>query len=805
MIHNYLKVVWRNFARQKVFSIINILGLAIGLSSCLLIALFIYHELSYDTCFKDSDRILRVCYGGSVGANEFFIANAPFPVGPALKNDYPEIQDVIRLQPVEEMELRIGDQIFKESRFFYADSNFFTFFSTPLKVGDADLVLREPHSVVIASSQVQKYFGNENPIGKLVRQEDGQILKITGIAEDLPPNTHFHFNFITVFSTDNPDLNEDWFTNSVHTYTKTATIISLDRLEEKFPDFIKKYITPAIEKVMGVSYQQFLEGGNKFFYFLQPLRDIHLKSNLHNEIESNGNMKTVYVFAAICVIILVIAAINFINLSTARATRRACEVGIRKTLGSLRSELIRQFLLESLFFTLLAMILAMVLVELFLPWFNQIMDRKIYISLSTHFMMIPILFIIIALVGIASGIYPAFRLSSFQPVLVLKGKFQSGFRGRRLRNGLVIFQFAATIFLFFVTYTIYNQITFMQQKNLGFTKDQIMVLHRANELGDRYQTLKNNLLQFHGIEKVSYSWGLPFHNLNATLFQINDAGENKSHALVNIRCDLDFQSVYNFEMVQGRFFSPDMSTDSSAIIINEKAIAALGMQDPIGKTINQVSGAGGNTPFTVIGVIKDFHVESLQNPIRPTVLTMVRPDNMELASVKVKTAQIKETMEFIETQWKRIVPEVPFEYNFFDDRYQLAYEQEIKSGKLFSAFSLLTVFIAALGLFGLSAFSAEQRTKEIGIRKVMGASLGQTAILLVRDYMKWILLASALAFPVGWYSMNHWLQTYTYRIDLSIFSFVGVTLIAMAIALLTVGIQTIKTALTNPVKALRYE
>ncbi len=810
MIINYLKIMWRNLIRQKGFSFLNILGLAIGLACFLLIALFVNHELSYDTFHQDSGNIYRLGYAGVVGANEFFIANSPFPVGPAMHKEFPEIKDMTRVEQIGETFIKIQDQSLKEERFFYVEPNFFNFFNMKLKVGQAESVLADKNSVAISASQVAKYFGNTDPLGKTIELENGEVYKISGIAEDFPANSHFHFNFLARLNSDSEERNQDWFTNTVYTYLKMHDRIDQELLESKFPDFIAKNMGPVIEQVMGVPYEQFVQSGNRFSYFLQPLREIHLRSYLHNEIETNGSMNTVYIFSVIGLIILLIAGINFVNLSTARASRRASEVGIRKTLGSQRPELMKQFLMESFFLTLLSMILAFGMVEILLPWFNDIMGREVTTSVISYPLLLLLMLFITVLVAFMAGIYPAFSLSAFKPVEVLKGKFQSGLRGKRLRNGLVIFQFSAAIILFFSTYIINQQIDFMQNSDLGFKKDHIVVLNRATELGDKKESFRNLLLQREEIEQVSYSMGLPYHDLRATLFQADVAGKNESHALVNLECDLDFVRTYQIEILKGRYFLPDMKTDTNAIVLNEAAVVALSLKDPIGKQVMRASTRGNMRKYHIIGIMKNLHVESLQNPVRPAILSFLdlsdlNPSEAIFASVKIKSENVKQTISFIEDKWKEVTAGKPFEFNFFDDHYNQIYDREMKASELFTGFSVLAIFIATLGLLGLSAFMTEQRTKEIGIRKVLGASIGKVVILLVKEYFKWVILAGIVAFPFAWYGMEKWLQGYAYRIELHFLSFIMMVFIALIVATLTVSVQTIRAALCNPVKVLRYE
>jgi len=802
MLKNYLKTAFRNIKRNKGFSIINIVGLAIGITSCMLILLFVQSELNYDRHHKNAEHIYRAALRGNMGANKVDVANASSPLAFTLVNEFPEVLTATRLRTINNVYVKYKDKQYREEDFFWADSTVFDVFTIPLISGDPNTALMQPNSVLITSAIVEKYFSDEDPINKILTLEDGTLYKVTGILQDLPDNSHFKFDFLASYSTLPESRSSDWFSNTAYTYILCQENVSLDQLNAKLPEISRKYVGPIIQEAMGITYNKFIESGNEFGFFLQPLLDIHLHSDLEGEIRSNGNLNTVMIFSVIAFIILVIACINFINIATARSAQRANEVGVRKVVGSNKSQLIRQFLSESILLSLISVLLALVLVSLFLPTFNQLVSKNLTFSILKTWYFIPGIVGSIFMIGILAGGYPAFLLASFQPVQVLKGKSQSNRRGRKLRNSLVIFQFAISIILFIGTSIIYSQLNFVRNKKLGFNKEHIVVIQNAKKLTSHQQSFKNELQQNINIINATYSNGLPQMRLSGQLFQKIGAESNENHILVNIMADYDFLKTYKIQMSEGRFFAPDRSTDTSAIILNETAIKALGISNIQDEQLKLV---GETNNLDIIGVFKDFHIQSLHEAIRPMTAVLIKELPGEFLSVRIQPNKIQETLQFIESQWITFLPNQPIEYTFFDERFDQLYQSELQTSQIFKYFAILTIFIACLGLLGLASFTAGQRTKEIGIRKVLGANTPGLFLLLSKEFLKWVIVANIIAWPLAYFAMNKWLQNFVYHADIGYKVFILSGISALIIALLTVSYQTIKATLTNPVNSLKHE
>jgi len=803
MLKNYLLIALRVIRKHKGYAFINITGLAIGITICILILLFVHNELTYDRHHEKANQIYRVALRGNIGANKFDVPNGPTALADALRNDYPEVISAVRLFRVGQVQIRYEDRVFREERFILADSTVFDVFTIPLVQGDMNTALDNPNSVVLTTETAQKYFGDIDPLGKTLTFEDGTLYTVTGLAPSMPQNSHLKFDFLASFSTREESRDPNWGQNIVYTYIVLHADASEEELAAKLPDLARKYIGPIIEEALSIPYDQFLEAGNFFGFFLQPLLDIHLHSNLGNELEPSGNVSTVILFSAIAFIIFFVACINFINLATARSAMRANEVGVRKVVGSNRGQLVRQFLTESIFLSAMAMLIAVLLVYLLLPSFNNLVGKQFTASFLTDVFFIMGIVIAVFVVGIIAGTYPAFLLSSFQPISVLKGKVQSGIKGRRFRYVLVVFQFSASIILFIGTLVVYQQLRFIRNKDLGFDKEHVIVIQDAEKLASNQQAYKSAIKKSPSILDASYSNGLPQMHLSGQGFQKENATGNESHILINLVIDYDFIDTYRIQMAQGRYFSPDRGTDSTAVIVNRATVQALEMTHPLEERLLYLEEEP--IPLSVIGVFEDFHLESLHEAIRPMVATLVGEGPMRFLSVRVRPGMIEEALNVVESQWNAFVPGQPLEYAFFDDRFDRLYRSEIQAGKVLSSFAMFAIFIACLGLFGLSAFTTVQRTKEIGVRKVLGASIPSILILLARDFVKWVLVANVFAWPIAYYVTTKWLQSFAYRIHIGIVLFVLSGLLALFIALVTVSYQCLRVAHSNPVDSLRYE
>ncbi len=804
MFKNDMKMALRTIKKNKGYTFINMTGLAVGIASCLLILLFVQHELSYDRFHEKAERIVRVGMKADIGTNSFEVADGPSPLAEALRNDLPEVVDSTRLFRIRQTFIQYEDKQFKEEDFIYADPNVFDVFTLSLIAGDPETALAQPGSILITPAVAEKYFGSLDVLGKVLHGEDDRSFKVTGIIRELPDNSHFHFDLMASSMGYPPSKAPDWFSNGTFTYLVLDESATVTQLQEKLPALSKQYIEPTIQEGFGMSFDKFLETGNFFGFIAQPLLDIHLHSTADNDWETTGSYNTVVIFAAIAIVILIVACINFTNLATARASKRANEVGIRKVVGSQRRQLVQQFLTESLFLSLVAFAIALVLVLTALPAFNKIMDKEISMAVLGTWYALPLMVASALAVGILAGVYPAFMLAAFRPVAVLKGKMQSSVRERRFRNALIVFQFFTTVVLFIGTIVIFNQLHFMRNKDLGFDKEHLVVIQNAHMIGDQQEAFKTELRKNPDILGAAYSATGPFMSLTAQIYRKEGQDIQANYTLVNIEVDHDYMDTYRLEMKEGRFFSRENSTDTSAIILNEAAVRALGIEVPvIGKRLLWLTDEG--ISFTIIGTVRDFHMQSLHEAIRPMVMTLNRPVPMRLLSLRINPGETEKTLGFVEDQWKAFSPPQPVDYVFLDERFDRGYRSEIQAGNVFSAFAGLAILIACLGLFGLASFMAEQKTKEIGVRKVLGASVPGIVMLLSKEYVKWLVVANLLAWPLAYYAMHNWLQNFAFRTGLTVWPFLIAGGMALLVALLTVSFQSIKAALSHPIKSLRYE
>ncbi|MEJ2636780.1 MAG: ABC transporter permease [Calditrichia bacterium] len=818
MFQNFLKITFRNLLRQKGYTFINIAGLAIGLACCFLILLFVLDELSYDRHYNNHDRIYRVAVRGVVGNQELNIPQTSSLMARTLAEEYPEVEHATRLQHTPNMLVRYGDRVFNETHFMWVDSNFFDVFSIPLLYGDPRTALKDDHTVVMTEETASKYFDNlSEAIGKIVTYEDGTPYRVTGIAKNAPENSHFHYGMLSPLSSWEWNWEEFWLHNFMYTYVMLRENSDPQQLEAKFPDFIRKYVAPHIQRGMGMSMEEFKASGSKLEYYLQPLTGIHLHSHLSNELEPNSDIAYIYIFSLIAFFILVIACINFMNLSTSRSAGRGKEVGIRKVLGSRRRQLIQQFLAESIIMTLIAVIFAVAIVQLVLPYFNTLAGKHLQGGFLNHWYIIPGILVISLIVGILAGSYPAFFLSSFKPVSVLKGILSKGKQGVAFRNVLVVIQFTISIVLFVCTFIVSSQLKYIQEKRLGFDKENIVVIKRGWAIGQNpdgtpisrspnntvIDAFKHDLLQNPQIISVAGSTSLPGKDVQSTNFLAEGASPDEQHPMNFFMADFDFADTYKLEFQEGRFYSREMASDSMGVVVNETAARILGFEKPyLGKRI----GFPGNDRFMlhIIGVVNDFHYASLHKKIEPLLLGFQNLDRTYI-SVRIHPQRVPETVDYIKKTWDKYIPYKPFEYFFFDQDYDLLYKAEQTTAKLFTVFSVLAIFIACLGLFGLASFTTEKRTKEIGIRKAMGAPVSKIVLLLTKEFTRWVLVANIIAWPAAWYFMNQWLQNFAYRINPTIWIFIFSGILSLAIAVLTVSYQSIRAAIANPVESLRYE
>ncbi|MRG46246.1 FtsX-like permease family protein [Chitinophaga sp. SYP-B3965] len=807
MIRNYFKLAFRNLWRNKVFTAINISGLAMGIAICLVIILFIKNEWSYDRYNEKAGRIVRVVFKGTVQGQAMKEANVMPPTAQTLLKDYPEVEAATRLRTTGNATFSHGEKSFKEEGLAFADANFFSVFTLPFVKGDPSTALLEPNTIVISEAIAQKYFGQEDPMGKLLEvKSQNAILKVTGVMKAIPVNSHFHFDIFTSMVSLPDQSSDSWMTSGYFTYLLLKPGIAWQQLDAKLPQVVEKYMGPQLHQSMGFTLAEFRKKGNDIGLYLQPLTDIHLRSNLMpmTEMEPPGDIRYVYIFGAVALFMLLIACINFMNLSTAGASKRAREVGIRKVLGSAKTDLIRQFLLESILLTGFAMLLGLVLVYLALPVFNHLTGKDLSLGLTTNPWLIPGLMLFGLFVGVLAGSYPAFMLSSFNPVKVLKGRFTGGRATMGLRSGLVVFQFSISIILIMGTLVVYKQLMYIQNKKLGYEKDQVIVLPETSQLGPNENAFRERLLQDPRVVNISTSGYLPAgptYNNNFFVYAKEEAAQIKT-----LRYDVDYNYIptMSMQVIAGRNFSKTFGTDSSAVILNETAVKALGWDNSnaLGQTITK-SNKEDKVTYHVIGIVKDFHFKSLHEQISPLVMVLANYSGTMI--VKAKTKDISGLLADMYKEWASFKAAAPLNYSFLDERFKATYEAEQKIALILGISAGLTIFVACLGLFGLATFTAEQRTKEIGVRKVLGATVTSIVALLSRDFLKLVLIANVLALPVAWWVMNRWLQDFAYRINISWWVFVVATFSAVLIALVAVGFHSIKAALTNPVKSLRGE
>lgn len=805
MFENYLKIAFRNLVRNKVFSAINIFGLSIGIATCLIILLFVHNELSYDRFNEKADRIVRVVFKGSVQGQRMKEANVMPPTAQTLKRDYPEVLEATRLRHAGSPIVRYGQKMFKEDAFVFVDSNFFQVFTLPLIRGDAKSALLEPNTLVISRAVASKYFDNEDPIGRVLDFKNA-VFKITGVIDKVPANAHFHFDFFASMATLPEAKSPSWMTSGFFTYLVLPAGYDYKKLEAKLPQVVEKYMGPQLQIAMGVSLSQFRKKGNAIGLFLQPLTDIHLRSDLMplSELEPSGDIRYVYIFGAIALFMLLIACINFMNLSTAAASKRAMEVGIRKTLGSLKLDLVRQFLIESVMLTIFALLLAIIFVYMALPLFNELAGKNLSLQFNASPWLLPGLILFGILTGVLAGTYPAFFLSSFNPIHVLKGRFISGRKSIGLRSGLVVFQFFISITLIVSTTVVYQQLAYIQNKKLGYDKEQVLVLPETWLLGNKQEVFRQQLLQDPHVISVSSSGYLPAGPTNSNNFFVYAEEQAAQVKTLKYEVDYNYIPTLGIQMAAGRNFSKDFSTDTAGMIINETSARTFGWdKNAIGHTLTTANNEGGRTTYRIIGVVKDFHFRSLHEPISPLVMILGSQSGTMIVKTKIK--DIPGLLSSIQKNWIQYKAEAPLVYSFLEDRINRTYESEEKVGRLLGIFASLTIFVACLGVFGLARFTAEQRSKEIGIRKVLGSTITGIVSLLSKDFLKLVIVAFIIASPIAWLIMNTWLQDFAYRIDISWWFFALAAVLSILITIITISFQAIKAALANPVKSLRSE
>ncbi|MDF2158132.1 ABC transporter permease [Algoriphagus sp. CAU 1675] len=816
MFKNYIKIAFRNLMKHKFYTFINILGLSVGVAVCMIITLFVINELSYDKHFKDSDRIYRIHGDIIFGGHNWDMVYAPAPMAETLPEEFPEVEAAVHFRQQGSYLVKKEDESIKENDAVWAGKDFFKVFEQPILEGDQENPLAEPNTMAISQRIAEKYFPGESAVGKFLNFDNRLDFRITAVYQDFPENTHFHFGFLLAAEGLEEAQSNTWLSNNFQTYVKLREGASPEAMDAKFPSLIKKYFEPELSHLFGegATIEAMNGNGDKVEFNLQALNDIHLKSDFLGEFEPNFNLTYGYLFISIALFILIIACINFMNLSTARSSNRAKEVGIRKVMGSYRSHLIRQFLMESILLSGVSFLIAIPLVGVLLPVFNELSGRSLQIPFAAGGFYGVLIFGAIA-VGFLAGTYPAFFLSGFKPISILKGNMSLGLKSGIIRSSLVVFQFSISIILIIATIAVFNQLNYIQNKKIGFNKEQIITVDDVYALGDQVETFKREILANSMIDAGTITGYLPVSGTWRSDSPWWSEGKDPKQtenlvSLQNWAVDFDYIETMGMNIVEGRNFSLDFPSDSNAVILNETAARNFNFDgDPVGKRIYALAdfdelNLDNLQGKTVVGVVENFHFESLKENIGPVMIFLSnRPRG--IASFRFNSANTNDVVELIGAKWKELAPGQPFTYSFLDDRFGKMYASEVRLGKVFGIFAGFAILIACLGLFALTAFTAEQRTKEIGIRKVLGSTIGSIIVLLSKEFTKLVVIAFLIASPIAWWIMNQWLKDYQFKQELGWQVFLGAGLFAVVIALLTTSYQSIKAATANPVNSLKSE
>ena len=797
MLKNYLRTAIRSLLKNKGFTTINVVGLSLGLAACLLIVFYVVDERSYDRYNVKADRIYRINTDIRFGGKASSSAATEPPLAAAIKTNFPEVEKTLRLRPAAysfsgRFYVRKGNENIRENDLIFTESALFDLFTLPMVEGDPSTALNDPHTAVITESAARKYFSRTNVLGEDLLINDTSSYRITGVIKDMPAQSHFRYALFLSSSTLPEFYDDNWYNGGWNTYLLLKPGTDIRKLEAGIQKLTDEHVGDIFTKTE-----------NYLRHNLSALPSIHLYSDRDQELAKNGSIQYIYIFSAIALFILLIACVNFMNLSTARSSNRAREVGVRKVLGSARSWLITQFLTESILVVFASTLVALLLAWMLLPLFNQLAAKELVFTIHSLTWLLPVLFAIVLVVGVLAGSYPAFFLSAFRPIDVLKGKIAKGFKGSFLRSFLVVFQFAISIFLIIGTLVIYNQLNYIHSKGLGYDRSQVLVIKNANVLGQQAQLLKQEVKQLSGVRIATLSGFLPTGEVRQATALFNTPVVDAKQVVKTEfwAVDEDYINTLGIQMIAGRNFSKEMATDSSAIIVNEAYAKMLNAKDPLNRTVYRRS--YGVQPYHIVGVFRDFHFNSLREHIEPLVL-FYKQDRGAL-SARVSTTHLPALLSKIEGIWKKLSPNQQFSYSFMDQDFDTSYRSEQRIGQIFMVFSTLAILIACLGLFGLAAYAAEQRTKEIGIRKVLGANVSVIVKMLSMDFIKLVLIALLISGPIAWLVMQRWLQDFAYRVDMH-WWIVGIAgFIALLIAFITISFQSIRAAVANPVESLRSE
>jgi putative ABC transport system permease protein len=804
MIKNYFKIAWRNLLKNKAMFGINILGLAIGIASCLVISLFVVDELSFDRFNENADRIVRVTLKAKLGDENIRESSVMAPVGSTLEREFSEVLSSTRLKNTFNVQkVNTGSKKIRSGKMAQVDPNFFDIFTLKFLKGNAKTALENPAGLVLSSSQANTYFGKEDAYGKTLELEGFGIYTVSGIIEDVPQNSHFQFDMFSSLANNEEAKSQSWMSGSFHTYLLLDKNTSSEALEKKLPVIAKKYMGSEVKAGFGMSFDEFLSKGNSIGLFLQPLTKIHLYSNFTNpDLSAGGDIKTVYMFGAIALFMLLIACINFMNLSTAGASKRLKEIGMRKVLGSAKKQLVVQFLAESFLVTLVAMVLGVAMVFVALPYFNDLSGKSLDWQLIVKPLNILLFIVLTLFISLLAGAYPAFFMSSFKPLASLKNRFSSG-GNKGIRSGLVVFQFSVSVALILATLVVGQQMDYINKKDMGYQRDNLIVMRHAGLLGSNLSVYKEQLLSDPKIKSITMSAFIPAGPTDDGMELITTSAASMEKLRTrSYSIDEAYIPTLGMTVEKGRNFSPDFSTENQHVILNQTAVKTFGLEgEPVGQMIYKQTKEG-SVPLTVIGVVKDFHARSLHEPIEPMIMQYNPYYGLIL---KTNTADLKSLLSSMQQKWEAFGTGEAFEYAFMDQLFNETYVKEANMNTVLRYFALLTIFIACLGLYGLITFTTERRFKEIGIRKSLGSTVPQIVALLSKDFLKLIGISLLVAFPVGYYVMSIWLQDFEYRINMQWWYFAIAGVSTVVIALFTISFRSIKAANMDPVESLRAE
>jgi putative ABC transport system permease protein len=808
MIKNFLTNFVRNMKKQSGYVALNMAGLTIGLTCFLFISLYVIHELSYDRFHHNYENTYRLKVVGRMAGGELNQAVTAAPMAQAMLNDYPEIIRAGRVRGLGDWLIGFGENKFNEEGVLFADSTFFDVLDFRFLKGDPNTALVRPRSMVMTEEYARKYFGDAEPIGQQVTMESDTVLyTVTGVIQNVPDNSHIKFDILASLSSyPGAANNQFWISHNFYTYIVVSDGTQKEALQEKLQEMVIKYVGPQLQEVVGQSIDDFRNAGNDFSYVMEPIKDIHLKGATQYYLEPPGSLSTVYIFAVIAFLVLVIAVINYVNLATAKSAGRAREVGIKKVSGASKTGLFLQFISESVVITAIAVLISVLLVFVLTPSFNQLTGKTLSVGLWNANGILFLILLVLA-VGFSAGFYPALVLASFDPVDVLKGTMSPGSMSKRLRGILVVFQFAVSIVIIIGSTVVYRQLNFMTKKDLGFDKENLIVVRRADAFWRQLETFREQILRIDGVEQAGFSRQVPGMDYSNNAFFRDDDPEKNTYLLQQSQVSFDFPQTLGVRLVDGRFFSRDYGTDSTSILINEAAVKSLGLTEPVvGQYIQQPSGPNTFQRYKIIGVMKDFHIASMHKVIDPVCFTVLFPGGGDqFASIRLSGSNTPAIIRAIEEKWGEFAPGWPFQYEFFTDSWNKLYNAEMKTGKIFIVFSLLAVFIACLGLIGLVAFMTNKRTREIGIRKTYGATAPVVLRLLIKETVILILIASLIAWPIAYFGSKYWMESFADKASVSPLIYFLATVVVITVGFISVIYQTLRAANYNPAKALRND